>query len=145
MPVLASTWRDSILRLILAALTLLAVAMLGNGCASGDESSSIDEDLPAAADPSDLSIGESVLVRNITAHCGLTYIDQRINGTYWVAVDADPSVVDWMPAGWAAFEDEFERIDLTVTLVAEDQLQASPDPDVQPSTYRSTEQPLGCD
>lgn len=134
-----STSRPRLLLLLLASLTI------ANGCAAENEQAPIGEEAIATIDQSDLAVGQSVLVRNITAHCGLTYLDQPINGLYWVAVDADAATVDWMPPGWEPFVDQFERIDLTVTLIEEDLLQASPDPDISPSSYAPSQQKPGCD
>jgi len=120
----------------------LVLALQASSCSPSTDNLTASEPLPELYD---LEIGESARIKNLWVHCGVRYIDRRINGTSWVAVVDDDSTIDWIPNSWERFVDGNEKIDLEVTLIGVELLAATPNIEVEAVEYQPTTQEIGCD
>jgi hypothetical protein len=131
------------------ALTWIAVCLIAGCSSSSGESTSGEEAVGSSTLLSDVSaeleVGESAMLQDVYAHCGLAFVDRVLNGTFWQADHQDAASIDWVPQGWRAYIDEFERIDLRASLLAADVLELTPDVDVEPVLFRPTQDPVECD
>lgn len=98
----------------------------------------------ASCGSDEMSVGDSVEM-SISVHCGVRYLVETIDGREWVAVDLDIDGIDPMPDDWADVENDRQRIDVEVELVAADRLTVTPTDGGSTVTYEPTETNPGCD
>ena len=99
----------------------------------------------ASCDSADeMSVGDSVEI-SIYVHCGVRYLVETIDGRQWIAVDLDIDGIDPMPDDWADDENDSQRIDVEVELVAPDRLTVTPTNGGRTITYEPTDTNPGCD
>lgn len=82
---------------------------------------------------------------SIYLHCGAQSLTETIDGRNWDAIDLDVASIDAIPPDWPDKDTESERLDVTVELVAENQLLVTPVDGGTTIAYEPTDSARGCD